>query len=55
MDSTDKHSQLIDAGWRVDLSGRWHSPHPTDRFTFRTVESAWAAHLAHTFTEDAPA
>jgi hypothetical protein len=42
--STEKHQQLIAAGWRSRVDGRWISPHPDDaRFAF-TFTAAWAEH-----------
>jgi hypothetical protein len=46
-DAIDKHAELIDAGWRVNLDGKWVSPNPNDsRFTFN-LEAAWRTHLTH--------
>jgi hypothetical protein len=43
----DMHSELIDAGWHVDIKGNWRSPNPNDaRFTFN-LHAAWRAHLDH--------
>jgi hypothetical protein len=46
--NNEMHAELIDAGWRVGLDGRWHSPHPSDaRFTIKTPAAAWQVHVAH--------
>jgi hypothetical protein len=35
MNATEKHAELIDAGWRCRLDGRWISPDPNDARTGR--------------------
>ena len=53
MNSTERHAELIDAGWRVDLDGKWISPNPNEaRFTFN-LDAAWRAHQATTDPKDA--
>jgi hypothetical protein len=45
------HSELIDAGWHVDIKGNWHSPDPNDaRCTF-TFDEAWCTHQAERTTD----
>ena len=45
-DAVERHAALIDAGWRVNLDGKWISPNPNDaRFTF-SIDAAWRAYQA---------
>jgi hypothetical protein len=44
-DATEKHNELIEHGWRVDLHGGWQSPKPRRRFSH--LDAAWRAHLDH--------
>jgi hypothetical protein len=42
--SIEKHEQLIAAGWRSRLDGKWISPDPNEaRYAF-TFAAAWAQH-----------
>jgi hypothetical protein len=51
MNSTERHAQLIAAGWRSRLDGKWISPDPNEaRFVF-TFGAAWAQHCEHDSTE----
>jgi hypothetical protein len=48
--STDKHSQMISAGWKVRLDGKWKPPDPSDRRVY-TAAAAW---LEHSERDEAP-
>jgi hypothetical protein len=55
MNNTERHAELIEHGWRVDLHGRWHSPNPDDaRFTL-TLDEAWRTHHNHLDQQPPPA
>ena len=41
--AVEKHEQLIDAGWRCRLDGKWISPDPNDWRAW-TFAAAWAEH-----------
>jgi hypothetical protein len=43
--TADEHAELIDAGWRTRIDGRWQSPDPTDPKA-HTAEAAWHAHAS---------
>jgi hypothetical protein len=54
MNSTERHAALIDAGWHVNLDGKWISPNPNDaRFSFN-LNAAWRAHLTHLDQQQPP-
>ena len=48
--STDRHSQLVEAGWRCRIDGLWKSPEPADRRAF-TLATAWVEHSEQTRTQ----
>lgn len=41
--STEKHAELVGAGWSVRLDGLWRHPDPNDRRAF-TLAAAWLEH-----------
>jgi hypothetical protein len=43
MNNTERHAVLIDAGWRVNVDGRWRSPAPDDWRAW-TFAAAWDEH-----------
>jgi hypothetical protein len=50
MNSTERHAELVAAGWRVRLDGRRISPDPNDaRYVF-TLAAAWHHHQPSTTT-----
>ena len=44
MNATEKHEQLIAAGWRSRLDGKWISPDPDDARLVFTFAAAWSAY-----------
>jgi hypothetical protein len=43
--ATERHQQLIAAGWSCRVDGEWISPNPNDRRAW-TFAAAWAEHQA---------
>jgi hypothetical protein len=47
VNNTEIHSELIAAGWRMNVRGHWVSPHPENaKFTIKSLSAAWQVHLA---------
>jgi hypothetical protein len=54
VNNTERHAELIDAGWRVNLDGKWISPDPQNaRFTF-SIDAAWRTHVNNRHDDDQP-
>ena len=44
MNATERHADLVDAGWSVRLDGLWRPPPSWADRRACTADAAWAAH-----------
>jgi hypothetical protein len=45
--STERHAELVGAGWQVALDGKWRSPDRADTRSY-SFDAAWTAHTEPT-------